>query len=95
MIEVYRINTIPGYKPWRSPGEYLLTKEHYAFVMEYMKDQDDYQFNRVPTPNAKYAEDGELINEDETFVEWLYEHNPYKDVQMPYTLMAETTYYVE
>jgi hypothetical protein len=91
MQTVYRVNTIAGYKPWRSGGPYLLTDKA-VFDMIVDCSKDDYEFYQIP--GAARDEDGFPIDEDNTLSEWLYEHCK-DEIEMPYILADEITFYVE
>ena len=93
MQTVYRVNTIAGYKPWRSSGPHLVTdKAVFDMIVEAAKNDDD--FYSIPAPNAEFDEDGVPINEDNTLSEWIYE-NCENEIAMPYILADEITFYVE
>ncbi len=91
MKTVYRINTIGCRKPWRSSSEYLLTDKALFDRIVLLDDSDD--FYRIPGPNAKFNEDGDPLDEDDTLAEWLYTQE--ENIEMPYILAGEHTFYTE
>lgn len=93
MQEVYRINTIPGYKPWRGNGEYFLDKDTFDLVRKIIDDHGGDLYG-VPAPGVILDADGELLCDEDSLTEWMY-HKQIKDVDYPYILMGEETYYTE
>jgi hypothetical protein len=93
MQTVYRINTIAGFKPWRSGGPYLITDKE---VFETVKAcEDDGDFYRILAPGAITDEEDPEYDEDNTLVEWLWKHEANGNIQMPYILADEVTFYTE
>lgn len=93
MQTVYRINTISGFKPWRSAGPYYVTDKE-VFDMVVKAAADGGEFDSIPAPDAEFDEDGEPTNEDNTLSSWLYE-NSVEEAEMPFILADEITFYVE
>lgn len=92
MQTVYRINTIPGYKPWRGSGEILLSKNDFDVAVKIANDYGG-DFHLAPAPGAEFDSDGERVDEDDTLSEWCY--NQAIATEMPYILAGEETYYTE
>jgi hypothetical protein len=93
MQTVYRVNTISGFKPWRSGGPYLITDKTVFDLVKACEDEGD--FYRIRAPGAIEDEEHPDYNEDDSLVEWLYCQQPQDKIEMPYILADEITFYVE
>lgn len=56
--------------------------------------KSDIEIYNIPAPGAKVDEHGELVDEDENLVEWMFMHQDFS-LSMPYILADEITFYVE
>lgn len=92
MQEVYRINIIPSYKPWRGGYSITLTDKVLFDAIKNVLEGGD-SINSMAAPDAALDEYGCPIDEDYTMSEWLYNQNG--DIKMPYVLMDECDTYVE
>ena len=92
MQTLYRINTIAGFKPWRSGGPFYLED---ASLFDIVKgcEYDGTDWYRIPAPGAVLDEDSEDYDEDNTLSEWLYQYSV--EAKMPYILADEVTFYTE
>lgn len=93
MQTVYRINTICGFKPWRSGGPYYITDPEIFKMVEELDGSED--FYRVRAPGAIEDEDHPDYNEDDTLAEWLYGENRTVEPEFPFILAGEVTFYTE
>ncbi|RYF51625.1 MAG: hypothetical protein EOO38_02755 [Cytophagaceae bacterium] len=93
MQTVYRINTIAGYKPWRSGGPYYITDPEIFKLIAEMEDTSE--FYRVPAPGAIQDEDHPDYDEDDTLAEWLYSNHTTVNPEFPFILAGEVTFYTE